>query len=210
MASETPTQEFIPVKEIRDGVVVQKDGTLCMVVMASALNFALKSADEQQAIIYQFQNFLNSLDFTVQILIQSRKYDIKPYIELLEERYRDQTNELLKIQIKEYIGFVKEFMDSHNIMSKTFFVVVPFTPAIVDTSKGVGSFLGAKKNVTDAREEERMRFEEYRTQLEQRAGVVEGGLMRTGVRTNVLDTEALIELFFKTLNPGEIIKPQAM
>src|SRR3989344_5103127 len=121
------TQEFVPIKEIRDGIVVLKDGSMRAVLLASSVNFALKSADEQQAIILQFQNFLNSLAFSIQICIQSRELDIRPYIALLEGRYKSEVSDLMKIQIREYIKFVKSFVEQTNIMTKTFFVVIPFS-----------------------------------------------------------------------------------
>ena len=209
MAGAKPTQDFVPIKEVRDGIAVLKDGSYVMVLIASSLNFALKSADEQQAIINQFQNFLNSLDFRVQILIQSRRLDIRPYIATLEERLKDQNNELLKVQIREYIGFIKSFTESTSIMSKSFFIVVPYAPPSVGSgSTGLFSGLfGGKKTTAEAAQADKARFEEHRTQLEQRAGVVQSGLVRTGVRIAVLGTEELIELFFKMMNPGEIIRP---
>lgn len=205
-----PTQEFVPIKEVRDGIAVLNDGSYVMVLVASSINFALKSADEQQAIISQFQNFLNSLDFSVQILIQSRRLDIRPYIATLEERLKEQSNELLKVQIKEYIGFIKNFTESTSIMSKTFFVVVPYSPpANLEPAKGlIGQLFGGKgKTTAEVAAGDKARFEEHRTQLEQRASVVAGGLVRTGVRVATLGTEEIIELFFKMLNPGEIIRP---
>ncbi|MFA6095627.1 MAG: hypothetical protein WC767_02180, partial [Candidatus Paceibacterota bacterium] len=134
------TQEFVPIKEIRQGVIVLKDGSLRAVVIASSLNFALKSADEQQSIIYQFQNFINSLDFSIQIFIQSRKLDIRPYIALLEGRLKEQVDDLMKIQTREYIEFVKNFTENSNIMTKTFFVVVPYSPPMMK-SGGMGDLL---------------------------------------------------------------------
>ena len=111
MAQATKTtQEFVPIQEIRDGIVVLKDGSMRSLVLASSLNFALKSNDEQNAIILQFQNFLNSLDFSVQIFVQSKRLDIRPYIALLEERYKEQVAELMKIQTREYIEFIKTFV----------------------------------------------------------------------------------------------------
>ena len=201
------TQEFVPVKEIRDGIVSLKDNSYAMVLIASSLNFALKSANEQQAIILQFQNFLNSLDFTVQILVQSRRLDIRPYLATLEEKLRDQTTELLRVQTKEYIGFIKSFTESTNIMSKNFFIVVPYTPPVSLEIKGgfLDKLLFRKQQ--SKKEAERLRFEEHRTQLEQRINVVEQGLVHTGIRTAVLGTEELVELFFKIFNPGELVQP---
>src|SRR3977135_1006373 len=114
------TQDFVPIREVRDGVVVLKDGSLRSILLASSLNFSLKSDDERNAILFQFQDFLNSLDFPVQISIQSRRLDIRPYIALLEERYKEQINDLMKIQTREYIEFIKKFTETTSIMTKSF------------------------------------------------------------------------------------------
>lgn len=201
------TQEFVPIKEIRQGVIILRDDSLRAVVMASSLNFALKSTDEQQSIIFQFQNFLNSLDFPVQIFMQSRKLDIRPYIALLEGRLKEQVNDLMKIQTREYIEFVKNFTENSNIMTKTFFVVVPYmAPAI---KGGVAGVLG-KKDQNQASEKHLLEFEEHRSQLEQRVSVVTQGLVRCGIRTVQLGTEEIVELFYKIFNPGDTEKPIAL
>lgn len=198
----TPTQQFVPVQEVRDGIVVMKDGTLAMVVLVSSINLSLKSADEQQATLMQFQSFLNTLDFPVQIVIQSRRYDIRPYILTLQNRLREQTESLLQVQTREYIQFIQSFTDQVNIMRKSFFVAIPYTPPIISQQKGLSkvfSFLNKTPvntaGVTD--------FEEQRTQLEERVSVVEQGLTRTGLRVAQLGTEEVIELLYKTFNPGE-------
>ena len=202
------TQEFVPLKEVRDGIIIMKDGSMRAIVLSSSLNFALKSAEEQEAIIYQFQNFLNSLDFSVQISVQSRQLDIRPYLATLEKRYNEELNDLLKIQIKEYVGFVRNFTESQNIMSKTFFVVVPFMPTSFGAKKGggLGSFLPSanKKEKAVVKNDN---FEENRTQLEQRVSVVQQGLLRCGIRSVSLGTEEAIELFYKLFNPGDTEKP---
>lgn len=200
------TQEFVPIKEIRQGIVILKDDSLRAVVMASSLNFALKSADEQQSIIMQFQNFINSLDFSVQIFIQSRKLDIRPYIALLEGRLKEQVSDLLKIQTREYIEFIKNFTENSNIMTKTFFVVVPYTPAAIKTTNIPNPF-GAKKTSAQGAEQRLADFEEHRSQLEQRVGVVTQGLVRCGIRSVELGTEEIVELFYKIFNPGDTEKP---
>ncbi len=200
------TQEFVPIKEIRQGIVILKDNSLRSVVIASSLNFALKSADEQQSILYQFQNFLNSLDFSVQIFIQSRKLDIRPYIALLEGRVKEQVSDLMKIQTREYIEFIKKFTENSNIMSKTFFVVVPYTPATIGASSVTGIF-GKKKTKEENAEDKLVQFEEQRSQLEQRVSVVTQGLARCGIRTVELGTEEIVELFYKIFNPGDTEKP---
>lgn len=205
MAVSKTSQQFVPIKEVRDGVVILKDGSMRAILLVSSLNFALKSADEQISILFQFQNFLNSLDFSVQIFIQSRKLDIRPYIQLLEQRYREQINELLKIQVREYIGFVKNFTDTSNIMNKSFFVVVPYSPAVIKDASSITNMIG-KQNKESA-EIQKTNFEENRFQLEQRVGVVAGGLTRCGVGAVMLGTEEVVELYYKLFNPGETEKP---
>src|SRR3989338_8885736 len=132
--STNATQEFVPIKEVRDGIVILKDGGMRAILLCSSINFSLKGEDERNAILLQFQDFLNSLDFSIEILVQSRKLDIRPYLALLETQETKQTNNLLKIQVREYIEFIKNFTENTNIMTKHFFIVVPYSPAIIDTS----------------------------------------------------------------------------
>ena len=209
MAVAKTTQEFVPIKEVRDGVIIMKDGSMRAVILSSSLNFALKSADEQEAIIYQFQNFLNSLDFSIQISIQSRELDIRPYLATLDKRYNEELNDLLKIQIKEYVGFVKSFTESQNIMSKTFFIVVPFASTMLNTKKDNSGLtkLFSNANSKEKAVQKNDSFEENRTQLEQRTSVIQQGLTRCGIRSIVLGTEETIELFYKLFNPGDTEKP---
>lgn len=201
------TQEFVPIKEVRDGIIVLKDGSLRALLMASSINLALKSQEEQTAIIAQFQNFLNSLEFTVQFFVESRQLDIRPYIGLLEDRYAAELDDLMKIQIREYIAFIKDFTERANIMTKNFFIVVPYDPALIARAGGnpLGTLLPNQKGESMSLTNEQ--FEQYRTQLEQRMSVVEQGLVRTGVRVVKLGTEEVIELFYKLFNPGELEKP---
>ncbi|MBP6974881.1 MAG: hypothetical protein KBB54_02960 [Candidatus Pacebacteria bacterium] len=200
-----PTQSFVPIKEIRDGIIVLKDGSLRSILLASSLNFALKSSEEQQSIIFQFQNFLNSINFSIQIYTQSRRLDIRPYIALLEERLKEQVGDLMKMQTREYIEFIKSFTESTSIMTKSFFIVVSYSaPALGGTTAIKKSFFGGGGT---KKEQEKTTFEESRSQLQQRVEVVEQGLVRCGIRIASLGTEELIELFYKTFNPGDIEKP---
>ncbi len=213
MASNTeinskPTQDFVPIKEVRDGVVILKDGSMRAVLLASSINFALKSQDEQQSILYQFQNFLNSINFSVQIFVQSRRLDIGPYINLLEDRIKFQSSELMKTQTREYMDFIRNLTESVNIMTKSFFIVIPYTPAIINQKGGMLSGLfGGKKDKKESDNEEFLQFEEYKSQLQQRVDVVEQGLARCSVRVAELGTEELIEFFYKLFNPGTVEKP---
>lgn len=196
-------QQFLTIDTIREDVVLLKDGGLRVILMCSSLNFALKSEDEQDAIIFQYQNFLNSLDFNLQFVIHSRRLNIVPYLEALQERQKEENNELLKIQIAEYKDFIKTFVDMTNIMSKTFYVVIPFTPPVLEKAGFLRDFslslgLLKEKSVNTGGS-----FMEYKNQLEQRVDTVIAGLQRFGVRSVPLNTEELIELFYGLYNPTE-------
>ena len=209
-ASNRSTQEFVPVSAVRDGIIVMKNGDLRAVLLASSINFALKSDDEQTAFIVQFQNFLNSLDFSCQIFVQSRMLDIRPYLATLEAQYKAQLDDLMRIQIREYIEFIKSFTEAANIMTKNFFVVVPYSPTTVAGKSGLSGLNPFAKKSENAAADANKSFEEQVTQLEQRISIVQQGLIRTGVRTVQLGTEEAIELLYKMFNPGEEGKPMPL
>jgi len=194
------TQDFVPVRDIKDDIVILKNGQMCKLVLVSSVNFALKSLDEQRAILFQFQNFLNTLDFTLQIYVQSRRLNIEPYVATLMTRQSLQDNDLMKLQLQEYIAFIRTFTTQVDVMSKNFFVVIPYTAPVIDIKKNFAAMLaqaGSKKTNDDS-------FEEKRLQLEQRQAVVEQGLHRIGVRTIPLGTDELVELFYHIYNPSDI------
>lgn len=199
----TPAQQFVPVKEVRDGIVIQKDGTLCAIVLVSSINLTLKSAEEQQAILSGFQGFLNTIDFPIQIVVQSRRYDIRPYILTLQKRLQELTEQLLQVQTREYIEFIQTFTDQVNIMRKSFFIVIPYVPPVIAQEKGIGKLLSFLRNDNQAALDVSA-FEEERMQLEERISVVEQGLSGLGLRLVQLDTQEAIELLYKTFNPGEV------
>ncbi len=196
-------QKFVPIKEVRDGIAVLNDGSLRAILLASSINFALKSQEEQQAVITQFQNFINTVDFSVQFSVQSRNLDIDPYIEQLEKQYQKEDNPLLQTQIREYIEFIQTFTDDADIMRKAFFVVVPYNRSVINQDGGI---MGTLKSLVGGGNEkaDESSFEEARSQLQQRIGIVEQGLVRTGVRVTQLETEETIELFYQLLNPGNL------
>jgi hypothetical protein len=198
------TQEFIPIKEVRDGIVVLKNDELRAIVLANSINLSLKSVDEQKATIMQFQNFLNTLDFSVQISIQSRRLDIRPYLLLLEDRIKVQNEPLLKLQTKEYIEFIRSFTESVSIMTKSFFVVVPYTHTVLKSDSGIFGKLFSRKNKEEARAAKQVDFEEKRSQLEERVAVIQQGLGRCGINSAQLGTEEVVEVFYKVFNPGEV------
>ena len=172
-------------------------------MLANSINLSLKSADEQTATIMQFQNFLNTLDFPIQLSAQSRRLDIRPYLLTLEERIKVQSEQLLKIQTREYINFIKDFTDSVSIMTKSFFIVVPYTSTLMRPNKNIFSGL-FNRSSEERRHREQIDFEEKRSQLEERVGVIQQGLARCGINTAQLGTEEAIEVFYKVFNPGEL------
>lgn len=196
---KTATQDFVPVRDIRENVVILKNGQLCMVLLASSINFALKSGDEQQAILQQFQSFLNTIDFSIQFYTQSRRLNIQPYLDQLQQREETQDNDLMRIQLREYMAFIRTFVTEVDVMTKNFFIVIPYTPVQIDFASNLSAVFGKKQDVII----EDAKFEENRLQLEQRSSLVEQGLTRIGVRTIPLQNEELVELYYHIFNPGD-------
>jgi hypothetical protein len=189
------SQQFVPIKTIRDGVIFLGNNEYRAILMTNSLNLSLKGEDEQQAILSQFQNFFNSLDFPIQIFCKSRRADINPYIRSLEERLREVDGELMKLQIVEYIAYVKSFTSETNIMNKQFYVVVPYTAAIV--SGGIMSFGSNGKKDSNMTE-----FDNIVQQISERVSVIKSGLSRCGLKVKELGTEETIQLFYELFNPG--------
>lgn len=204
MAIPKTTQSFVPVKEVRNGVIILKDDGYRGVLMCSSINFALKGEDEQRAIIGGFQSLLNTLDFSIQIAVHSRKTDIRPYLALLETRAKDQTTELMQLQLREYIAFIRNFIDSSDIMTKMFYVVVPYAPSAGNAIKN-SPFLGGRPN--PVKNSGGDSFEEHRVQLEQRMALVVSGLASSGVRAVPLGTEEVVELLYRSFNLSELENP---
>lgn len=194
------TQDFVSIKDIKSDVVILKSGQMCAVLLASSINFALKSSDEQQAILQQFQTLLNTLDFSFQVYVQSRRLNIEPYLQVLQTREASQDNDLMRIQLREYMEFIRTFTSEVDVMSKNFFVVVPYTPAPLNIAKGLTTLFGGTSTHKLPADQQ---FEEHRIQLEQRVSLVQEGLSGVGVRTVPLKTDDLVELFYHIYNPTD-------
>jgi KaiC/GvpD/RAD55 family RecA-like ATPase len=194
------TQDFLEIDQIREGVVILKSRALRGVMLVSSLNFALKSQEEQSAIIYQFQNFLNSLDFSCQIVVQSRRINITNYLETLKYLEKKQKNELLKIQTASYRNFIEELVAGGTIMTKHFFLVVPYTHLEAGEIARAGKSLLTKRTLFTLTEKV---FQRAKTQLWQRMEFVALGLRRCGLRAMPLSTPELIELFWQLHHPQE-------
>jgi len=195
------TQQLVDIEIIRDGVVILKSGEMRSVLMCSSVNLALKSQDEQDALVFQFQNFLNSLDFPIQFTVHSRKLNITDYLNELRESLKTQENELLRIQTEEYVDFIQSFVGMQNIMAKNFYIVVPYHVG-EGKKQGIGDKLfGEKKSSFVKMSDEE--FQKHKNQLWQRVENVISGIRSCGVRAMALDNSELVELFFDLYNPGE-------
>jgi len=193
------TQDFLQFDQIKEGIIILKNKGLRTILMVSSLNFALKSTDEQNAILYQFQNFLNSLDFSCQILIQSRRINITGYLDKLADIEKKEKNELLKIQITEYRKFIDQIVKGGSIMQKTFYVIVPFS--IMEAQMFGGQ---TKMPKIPALTEEM--FQRAKAQLMQRVEFVVLGLMSCGLQSVPLTTLEITEFFWALHHPEEAEK----
>ncbi|PIR67921.1 hypothetical protein COU50_00655, partial [bacterium CG10_big_fil_rev_8_21_14_0_10_33_18] len=133
---EASVQAYLEISEIRDNIIVLKDGSMRAVLMVSSINFDLKSSTEQEALILSYQDFLNSFDFPIQILIRSKKLNLDSYLHMLSERKNAETNEFLKIQLDQYVAFIKGLLEVSNIMDKKFYIVVPFFAETIQEKVG--------------------------------------------------------------------------
>lgn len=204
MAEATNTKQFVEIQEIRDDVLILKDGSLRQIIRVGSINFELKSQDEQAAILAGFRDFLNGLDFSVEIMVMSRKLNINKYLAVVNELTDRQQNELMKIQAIEYSKFVKELTQLANIMSKDFFVIVPFyigpraKGGIKETLKSI--FKPAETVKTLTPEE----FDSYKSQLNQRVMLTYENLAGLGLGARVLKQDELTNLYYRLYNPEAI------
>ncbi|MEX2090966.1 MAG: hypothetical protein WD989_02465 [Candidatus Paceibacterota bacterium] len=202
MATQS-TKNLVDIANIVSNIVVLKNGSLRAVIEVSAINFELRSEGEQIAILQNFQRFLNSIDFPLQIVINSRKLDIDDYLKLIEKSTESLTSELLKIQSVEYTKFIKELSDLSNIMSKKIYIVIPFYVFESPSKMGItNSLKSIFKPSSVAKELNPEQFETYKNQLLQRVELIYDGLVGIGLKTRLLEEGELMNLFYGLYNPG--------
>lgn len=206
MAPKNPnsTQNTLEIAEIRDGIVIMQDGSFRAVVMARSINFDLMSAREREAVEYSYQSFLNSLYFNIQIVMRSRKVDMRPYLEKLNKIRSEQDNMLLAMLMEDYIYYIGQLVEQTNIMNKQFYIVIPYFPEVNtkqvlgDTKSLFGGALGKKNQRLVINE---ATLNKAKTELQNRVQSVMNGLMQLGVQAAPLDTQELIELYYDVYNP---------
>jgi hypothetical protein len=210
-----PTQRFLDIAEIKENVVIMKDGTIRAVLLVSSINFALKNVDEQNAIVQAYMGFLNSIDFPIQVVIQSRRMNIDDYLNRLKAAEKQQEKDLLRNQIADYRDYVAQLVKLGDIMQKRFYIVVPLDPAASEETDTVkkrrGFFVRLRELLTPSvaiRLSEK-RFKEKRHDLMLRVNSVMGGLSSMSLNAALLDTQSLIELFYTVYNP-ELFETQRL
>jgi len=193
-------QKYLDISEIKQDCIVMKDGSLRAILLVSSINFALKSEDEQEAVIQSYVNFLNSIDHPFQIVIQSRPFDVDPYISRLKKLKKEQTNELLKTQTSDYIEFVQELITLGEIMRKRFYLVIPYNPA-GDRQRSFVSRIWGLFGAAVLIKLKAARFAQYKERLFRRVDKIAGAFSGMGIKAIPLDTQSLIELLYNTYNP---------
>jgi hypothetical protein len=206
LAKQTPatsTQTYLKISEIRDDTLVLKNGGIRAILKVSSINFNLKSEDEQNAIIYSYQGFLNTIEFPIQIVVRSKKLDIDEYLDKLKKIGEKQTNSLLQRQTFEYVEYIAKLVEYADIMEKEFYTVVPLDPYRSEKQNFIQKFF-QNVNAKDSYDTIKRRHEEFETlkkSLNQRVNTVKTGLENCGLKVSQLTTRELIELFYNIYNP---------
>ncbi|MFA4937286.1 MAG: TraC family protein [Patescibacteria group bacterium] len=195
-----PTQSYLDIAEIKDDCVIMKDGTLRAVMICSSINFSLKSEDEQNAVIQAYIGFLNSLEWPLQIVIQSRRLNIDGYLEKLNSLTKQQPNDLLRVMADDYTAYIKELVTLGEIMNKRFFVVIPYS-SLSDKRSGFWRRLKNVFSLSKTIKISRDTFDKYKEALDRRVDYVESALTSMSIKSVRLDTQGLIEIYYNTYNP---------
>lgn len=201
------TQTHLRMAEVRDNILILKNGGARAVLKTSSINFNLKSEEEQNAIIYSYQNFLNSLEFPIQILVRSKRLDIDDYIDSVKKLGAKQENKLLQEQTYEYAQYIKRLVEYADIMAKEFYVVLPYDPIRTpQESAGTGKFQAffSRLSPKDSYADVKLRHNEFdnlKKNLLQRVNVVQSGLENCGLKVEMMDTMSIIQLLYECYNP---------
>lgn len=213
-ANPNSTQNVLEIAEIRDGIVIMNDGSFRSVVMVKSINFDLMSPQEQEAVEYAYQGFLNSLYFPIQIFMRSQKVDLEPYIGKLDKIRTEHDNMLLAMLMEDYINYINALSQQTNIMDKRFYIIVPFSPQ-VDMQRALASsktFLSGLTNLFSKQEHHvvinEADLEKAKAELRNRVQAVLAGLLQCNIQGLPLDTQELIELYYDTYNPDTATRQQ--
>ena len=208
--SPTSTQATLLISELRDNVVIMKDGSFRAVVACKSINFDLMSELEREGVEYSYQNFLNSLKFTTQILIRSQRVDIGPYLERLADIRRNNDNMLLGVLMDDYINFVDVLSQEANIMDKSFFIIIPYYTS-EETEKSLQQTKNFFKTFSKSKGPEvtridRATYDKAMSELNNRVDSVMAGLFQIGIHSVRLNTKELAELYYNFNNPDTAVR----
>lgn len=198
------TQAYLDIAAIKDNIVILKNGGLRAVLLVNSLNFALKSPQEQEDIVLRYQGFLNGLNYPLQIVMQSRKLDLTEYLVKLRQLADGETNDQIRSQTTNYVGFMERLVSIANIMDKRFYVVIPYDPIGLTSRNFFEQFLNPVKRVTLTMTEKE--FSQFSVEIGERVNLISSGLANLGLRSAQLNTQQLIELYYATYNPEEAVK----
>ena len=204
IAIKGSTQEHLEIADIRNDLVLMKDGSVALVIRVSAVNFGLLSEAEQEAIVYAYAGLLNSLNFAVQIIIRSQKKDISHYVSLLEIEEKKQVNPLLKIQIQKYREFILQTVKENNVLDKKFYIVIPFSSLELGAQSAAGGILKKRTGLPLPAD---TIFEKARVALWPKRDHILRQLGRLTLRARQLATSELIDLFYEIYNTPGVASP---
>lgn len=208
-SNPTSTQNSLEIAELREGMVIMRDGSFKAVIACKSINYDLMSSREREGVEYSYQSFLNSLTFPIQILVRSQRVDIEPYLNKLTDILRNQDNMLLSDLMEDYINFIDNLSQSANIMDKSFFIVIPYYPdgdisQVSDQAKGFfGKIFG--KGSSRVTKIDRATWDKARDEMKKRVDSITGGLYQIGIKSVQLNTRELGELYYNFYNPDTAV-----
>lgn len=208
---QASTQNALLISEIRDGLVIMRDGSLRSVVMCQSINFDLMSGPEREAVEFSYQGFLNTLYFPIQVYIRTQRVDLSKYLEKLETSHANQENMLLGLLMEDYIAYVRYLLEAANVMAKQFYVVIPYFPPLNSQeglSRGLKQFRNLFRPTSGPIVINEANYNRYKSELTQRVQVVLNSLNQMGVQAIPLDTQELIELYYTVYNPQIALNQQ--
>jgi hypothetical protein len=193
------TQDHLDIEDVRDGLALLKDGSACVILETTAVNFSLLSEGEQDAIIYAYAGLLNSLTFPIQLVIKSQKKDINSYLGLLSAQKQKIQNPLLRNQLEKYYEFVQKTVAENEVLDKKFYLIIPFSSLELGVSSTLSSSLKKKKGLPFDKD---YILQKAKASLTPKRDHLINQLTRLGLKTKQLTTPAIIKLLFSYYNPN--------
>lgn len=193
------TQDHLEIEDVADNIIILKDGSCCLILSTTAINFGLLSEKEQDATIYAYASLLNSLTFSIQIVILSKRKDVSSYLALLDKEIEKQANRLLLEQMRKYRRFVEETVRKNNVLDKMFYIIIPFSSLELGVSQTVGTMFKKRKNGLPFSKE--YVLERAKINLLPKRDHIVRQFGRLGLKIREVKTQEAIQLFYDIYNP---------